>query len=153
MSARAMIKEKGRKRGGERDVRIIGRGRVLDKGTEDAVPAFADLLDAVPKNNHVERDVVLLELLREAHERALRVRRGVVERRADKDDHALPQALVLAVLECELRDCDRRRDRRRAAEVRRRLVDGFEDLAELFGVRDQHLGTIYIDYNDSLEWV
>ena len=114
------------------------------------MPALAGLLDAVPKGNHVERDVVLLELLREAHERALRVRRGVVERRADKHDHALPQVLVLAVLERKLRDRNRRRDRRRAAEVRRRLVDGFEDLAELLRVRDQHLGTIYIDYNNSL---
>ena len=114
------------------------------------MPALAGLLDAVLIGDHVERDIVLLELLREADERALRVRRGVLERRADKHDHALPQVLVLAVLERELRDRDRHRNRRRAAEVRRRLVDGFEDLAELFGVRDQHLGTIYIDYNDSL---
>ena len=116
------------------------------------MPALAGLLDAVSKGNHVERDVVLLELLREANERALSVRRGVVERRADKDDHALPQVLVLAVLGRELRNRDRRRDRRCAAEVRRRLVDGFEDLAELLGVRDQHLGTIdiHINYDDSL---
>ena len=118
------------------------------------MPALAGLLDAISKGDHVERDVVLLQLLREADERALRVRRGVVERRADKDNHALPQVLVLAVLERELRDRDRRRDRRRAPEVRRRLVDGFEDLAELLGVRNQHLGTddiqIHIDHNDSL---
>ena len=139
-------------RGGETDVRVVGRGRVLNKSTEDAMPALAGLLDAVSKGNHVERDVVLLELLREANERALSVWRGIVERRADKHDHALPQVLILAVLERELRDRDRRRDRRRAPKVRRGLVDGFEDLAELLGVRDQHLGTddihIHIDYND-----
>ena len=125
--------------GGGGDVRVVRRGRVLDKRTEDAVAALAGLLDAVAKGDDVERDVVLLELLREADERALRLRRGVLERRADKDDHALPQVLVLAVLERELRDRDRRRDRRRAPEVGRRLVHGFEDLAELFRVRDQHL--------------
>ena len=89
------------------------------------------LLDAIPKGDHVERDVVLLELLEllcKAEERALRVRRGVVERRADKYDHALLQVLVPAVLECELCDHNRHRDRRSVAEVRRDLVDGFEDL-------------------------
>ena len=106
------------------------------------------MLDAVPKGDHVKRNVVL-EFLRKADERALRIRRGVVERRADKYDHAPPQVLVLAVLERELRNHDRRRDRRCAADVRRGLVDGLEDLAELLGMRDQHLGTndinIYID--------
>ena len=124
---------------GTTDVRVIGRGRVLDKGTEDAPSLLGGLLDPIAKGDDVERDVVLLELLGEADERALRVGRGVVERRADKDDDALPQVLVLAVLERELRDCDRGRDRRCAAEVGRGVVHGCEDLPELFGVRDQHL--------------
>ena len=48
------------------DVRAVGRGCVPDKGTEDAGPCW-------PARYHVECDV-LLELLREADERALRVR-------------------------------------------------------------------------------
>ena len=81
-----------------------------------------------PKATTSSATLFFLELLREAEERALRVRRGVVERRADKHDLALPQVLVLAVLERELRDHNRRLDRRRTAEVRRDLVDGFEDV-------------------------
>ena len=75
------MKEKGR--GGEEErqaYELSGRGRVPDKGTEDAVPALAGLLDAIPKGDHLKRDVVLLELLRKADERALRVRRGAASR-------------------------------------------------------------------------
>ena len=112
------MKEKGWGGQEERQTyELSGRGRVLDKGTEGAVPALAGLLNSIPKGDHVEHEVDLLELLREADERALRVWRVVVERRADKDDPTLPQVFVPVVLERELRD--RCRDRCRAAEVGR----------------------------------
>jgi len=98
-------------RGGERTLRVVGRGSVLDKGAEDALAALACLLDAVSKGDDVERDVVLLEFFGEADERALGVGRGVVERGADKDDDALAEVFVLSVLERELCDRDCRRDR------------------------------------------
>ena len=65
------MKEKGWEGEEERQAyELSGRGRILNKGTEDAVPALAGLLDVVAKGDHVERDIVLLELLREANERA-----------------------------------------------------------------------------------
>jgi len=69
-------------------------------------------------------------------ERTLHIRRGIVEQGVDEDDHALREVLVLAVLELELRDRDRRQDRRGMAEVGRGLVHGFENLAKSLGVRD-----------------
>ena len=56
--------------GEEQNIRVIRRGCGFDKGAEDAAAAFARLLDAVSKRDDVERDVVLLELLGEADERA-----------------------------------------------------------------------------------
>jgi hypothetical protein len=102
--------------------------------------ALPGLLYAVSKRDDVERDVVLLEFLGEADERALGVGRGVLERGADEDDDALAEGLILPVLERELRDRDGGRDRGGAAEVGGRLVHGCEDLAELLCVRDEHLG-------------
>ena len=69
--------------------------------------ALSSLLDPI------ERDVVLLKLLHEADERALRARqrRQGIERRADKDGHALLGVLVLEVLQCELRRRGRDRSR------------------------------------------
>ena len=98
-------------------------------------------LDAIAKRDNVERDVVLLEFLGEADEGAFRVGRGVLERRANKDDDALAEVLVLPVLERELGDRDRGRDGGCPAEVGGGLVQRGEDLTELFGVSDEHLWT------------
>ena len=136
----------------KKNIRVVGRRRRFDKGAEDTVAVLARLLDAVSKRDHVERDVVLLELLGEADERALGVGRGVLEWGADKDDDALAQVLVLPVLERELRDRDRRRDGRRLAEVGGRLVHGGKDLTELFGVRDEHLGAGNLNFFFFFGW-
>lgn len=103
--------------------------------------ALAGLLDAVAECDQVERDVVLLEFLGETDQGALCVWGRVLERRADEDDDALAEVLVLPVLERELRDCDRGRDRGGAPEVGGGVVHGGEDLADLFGVCDEHLWT------------
>ena len=60
MSACAGMKEKRWGGGEERQTyELSGRGRILDKGTEDVVPALACLLDVVTKGDHIERDVVI----------------------------------------------------------------------------------------------
>lgn len=71
--------------------------------------------------------MVLLELLREAHERALVHAR--TERRRGEHDDAPPQVLVLAVLERELHDRERCGEVRGAADFGGGRVQGGEDSA------------------------
>ena len=83
------------------DARIITAVRGIDERAEHGV-----LLDRVAEHDNVDRNIILLELLREAHHAAL-VRGGALQRRADKYEDALSKVLVLPVLERELRDVDR----------------------------------------------
>ena len=55
------------------DVRVVGRGRVFDKCTEDTMPIFTSFLDPIAKSDHIKSDVVLLELFGETDERTLGV--------------------------------------------------------------------------------
>jgi hypothetical protein len=140
MSARAGMKER---KSGE-----VGRGETYELSDEDAFSTKARRIlcppspaSSIPSPKAITSSATLFFLSFFARRTSARSASGEASSsgRTDKDDHALPEVLVLAVLERELRDGDRRRDRRRAAEVGRGLVHGFENLAELFGVRDEHL--------------
>ena len=39
--------------GGERNIRVVGRGRVLDKRTEYTLSAFTCLFDSIAESDHV----------------------------------------------------------------------------------------------------
>ena len=96
MSACAGMEEKD-------DVRVVGRKCVLAKGTEGVVPSPAC---SIPSR---ATSFFLSFFTRQTS--AGRQRRQGIERRADKDGRALPEVLVLEVLQCELRRRGRDRSR------------------------------------------
>ena len=55
------------------------------------------------------------------------------------------------MLERQLRYCDRGRDGRRSTEVARGVVYGCDDLAELFGVCDEHFWPSKLVSSNTLE--
>lgn len=92
----------GRREGAALSLRVVVLGDVLDKCAENGGIL---VLCGLAERDNVHRDAVLLELLREA-DHALLISSLVYQRRADEDDDALPQVLVLSVLEGKLCDGD-----------------------------------------------
>lgn len=118
----------------EGDARVIPAARVVHERAQDGLAR-----DAVAVRDDVDRDVVLLELLREL-DHGLLVRAAAREGRRDEHDDALAQVLVLAVLERELRDGERGGDVDGPADFGGRGVQGGEDVPQVFCVRHEDFG-------------
>jgi len=91
------------------DARIIAAARCLHKCFHDGLPILCRFLDAVSVTHDIDRNIVLLELLRELHHRLL-VCSLAIERRGDENNDALAEVLVLTVLESKLGNGNGSRD-------------------------------------------
>lgn len=123
------------------NVRVITTARALHKGPQDApgrtlLRCRPLLLNTIPIAHDINRDVVLLQLLGQL-DHVLLVCGLTFKWRADKDDDALAEVLVLAVLQRKLRNGNRSGNVDCSADFGGGFVKGLEDLPEVFRVCNQ----------------
>lgn len=118
-------------------MRVFTAGRTTDKSLQQIALA---LLDPVSEADHIDRNIILFEFLRETSE-MLVVRRDAVERRSQEDDDALAQVLVLPVLQRKLGNVKGGGKFSRADDLALSLVHGGYDLPKLSCVCDKNFAS------------